>query len=91
MLRTVRDKAEDILARCIFCVVGNICDILFSNSGNMLVMRRPFESMMPGVTVHVNVISAWATVLNYEEKKRRMGTTPRLFCNARMLVNYSCT
>ncbi|MFS7910732.1 hypothetical protein Hanom_Chr02g00109661 [Helianthus anomalus] len=91
MLRTIRDKVEDTLAQCIFCAVGNIWDILFSNSGNVSVMRGPFESMMPGVIVHVNVISAWVAILNYEEKKRRIGTAPRLFCNAGMLESYSCT
>ncbi|KAF5767134.1 putative papain-like cysteine peptidase superfamily [Helianthus annuus] len=86
MLRTARDKAEETLARCIFSAVGNVWDILFSDNGNVSVMRGPFESMMPGVTVHVNVISAWAALLNHEEKKRRMGTSPRLFCNAGMLL-----
>ncbi|XP_021990989.2 uncharacterized protein LOC110887726 [Helianthus annuus] len=86
MLRTVRDNAEETLARCIFSAVGNVWDILFSDNGNVSVMRGPFESMMPGVTLHVNVISAWAALLNHEEKKRRMGTAPRLFCNAGMLL-----
>ncbi|MFS7909499.1 hypothetical protein Hanom_Chr02g00095321 [Helianthus anomalus] len=65
-------------------------DILFSNSDNVSVMRGAFESMMPGVTVHVNVIGAWSVVLNYEEEKRRIGATLRLFCSAGMLVSYSC-
>ncbi|MFS7920027.1 hypothetical protein Hanom_Chr03g00219481 [Helianthus anomalus] len=87
MLRNVRAKAEDVLARCIFSAVGNVWDILFSDNGNVSLMRGPFESMMPGVTVRVNVISVWAALLNYEEKTRRIGTTPRLFCNAGMLVS----
>ncbi|MFS7908754.1 hypothetical protein Hanom_Chr01g00086811 [Helianthus anomalus] len=87
MLRTVRDKTKEALARWIFSAVGNVWDILFSDNDNVSVMRGPFESMMPGVTVHVNVISAWAALLNYEEKKRRIGTAPRLFCNAVMLVS----
>ncbi|KAJ0789797.1 putative papain-like cysteine peptidase superfamily [Helianthus annuus] len=86
MLRTVRDKTEDALARWIFSAVGNVWDILFSDNDNASVMRGPFESMMPGVTLHVNVISAWAALLNYEEKKRRIGTAPILFCNAGMLL-----
>ncbi|KAJ0714203.1 hypothetical protein HanPI659440_Chr13g0486891 [Helianthus annuus] len=86
MLRTVRETAEETLARCIFSAVGNVWEVLFSDNGNVSVMRVAFESMMPGVTVHVNVISAWAALLNHEEKNR-MGTATKLFCNAGMLVS----
>ncbi|KAJ0476983.1 putative papain-like cysteine peptidase superfamily [Helianthus annuus] len=85
MLRTVRETAEETLARCIFSAVGNVWEVLFSDNGNVSVMRVAFESMMPGVTVHVNVISAWAALLNHEEKNR-MGTATKLFCNAGMLL-----
>ncbi|MFS7901796.1 putative papain-like cysteine peptidase superfamily [Helianthus anomalus] len=85
-LRDECDKSEDTLARCMFCGVGNKWDVLLSNNGGISVMREPFESMIPGVTLHANVISAWAVVLNYEEKMRKMGTTPKLFCNAGMLL-----
>ncbi|KAJ0791126.1 hypothetical protein HanOQP8_Chr01g0002041 [Helianthus annuus] len=87
-LRDECDKSEGTLARCMFCGVGKKWEVLFSNNGGISVMRGPFESMIPGVTLHVNVISAWAVVLNYEEKMRKMGTTPKLFCNAGMLVRF---
>ncbi|KAJ0615454.1 hypothetical protein HanIR_Chr02g0074291 [Helianthus annuus] len=89
-LRDGSDKSEDTLARCMFCVVGNK-DLLFSNNGNVSVMRGPFESMIPGATIHVNVISTWAAFLNYEEKMRRMEAALKLFCNTGMLVSYSFT
>ncbi|KAJ0823748.1 putative nodulin homeobox protein [Helianthus annuus] len=85
-LRDECDMSEGTLARCMFCGVGKKWEVLFSNNGGISVMRGPFESMIPGVTLHVNVISAWAVVLNYEEKMRKMGTTPKLFCNAGMLL-----
>ncbi|KAJ0786379.1 hypothetical protein HanOQP8_Chr02g0054781 [Helianthus annuus] len=57
-LRDGRDKSKDTMARCMFCAVGNKWDLLFSNNGNVSVMRGPFESMIPGATIHVNVISS---------------------------------
>ncbi|MFS8033254.1 hypothetical protein Hanom_Chr17g01567341 [Helianthus anomalus] len=76
-----REKAEDTLAWCMFCGVQKNC-----NDSGISVMRGPFESMTPSVTIHVNVISGWAVVLNYKEKMRKMWTTPKLFYNAGMLL-----
>ena len=49
-------------------------------------MRSPLESLLPGIEVHILVISAWADLLNYEEKFKLKGSIARLFCSVNMLV-----
>ncbi|KAF5754742.1 putative papain-like cysteine peptidase superfamily [Helianthus annuus] len=48
-------------------------------------MRSPLESLLPGITVHIAVISAWAELLNYEERCRQKRSITRLFCSVNML------
>ncbi|MFS8017365.1 hypothetical protein Hanom_Chr15g01379531 [Helianthus anomalus] len=49
-------------------------------------MRSPLESLMSGMELHILVISAWADLLNYEEKFKQKGSIARLFCSVNMLV-----
>ncbi|MFS7945135.1 hypothetical protein Hanom_Chr06g00520571 [Helianthus anomalus] len=63
-LRDGLDKFEDTLARCMFCGLGNVWyefelylylfyGCFVQQRWGESVMRGPFESMIPGVTIHV--------------------------------------
>ncbi|MFS7937671.1 putative papain-like cysteine peptidase superfamily [Helianthus anomalus] len=60
-------------------------DTVFRTERGVLVMRSPLESLLPGMELHILVISAWADLLNYEEKFRQKGSITRLFCSVNML------
>ncbi|MFS7951918.1 hypothetical protein Hanom_Chr07g00600861 [Helianthus anomalus] len=53
-------------------------------------MRSPLESLMLGMELHILVISAWADLLNYEEKFKQKGSIARLFCSVNMLTTKKC-
>ena len=61
-------------------------DVAFSTTEGLTVPSVVMETLMSGLCIHVSVIAAWSSILNYEEGLRQKGTTRRLFCSAAMLV-----
>ena len=49
--------------------------------------RVMFDSLKPGLEVYVDVINAWAHILNREESKRSRDSIHRLFCTGPMIVS----
>ncbi|MFS7962108.1 putative papain-like cysteine peptidase superfamily [Helianthus anomalus] len=79
-IRTKLDNAEVSVSSYMFSALGSMCDIVFETTRGVPVMRSPLESLLPGMELHILVISAWADLLNYEEKIRQKGSIARLFC-----------
>ncbi|KAJ0816517.1 hypothetical protein HanLR1_Chr00c0529g0756691 [Helianthus annuus] len=48
-------------------------------------MRSPLESLMPGIELHILVISAGTELRNYEERFRQKGSITGLLCSVNML------
>ncbi|XP_035831220.1 uncharacterized protein LOC118480460 [Helianthus annuus] len=65
---------------------GNKWDVIFDCPAGVSILRGSFETMYPSLCLDADIISAWAAVLNNEERLRAPGTPARLFCNAGMLV-----
>ncbi|KAM0065964.1 putative Ulp1 protease family catalytic domain, papain-like cysteine peptidase superfamily [Helianthus debilis subsp. tardiflorus] len=59
---------------------------IFDCPPGVSILRGSFETIYPELCLDAEIISAWAAVLNYEERLRAPGTPARLFCNAGMLV-----
>ncbi|KAM0059114.1 hypothetical protein Hdeb2414_s0005g00177891 [Helianthus debilis subsp. tardiflorus] len=60
-------------------------DTVFKTTRGVPVMRSPFESLMPGIELHILVISAWTELQNYEERFRQKGSITCLLCSVNML------
>ncbi|MFS7907207.1 putative papain-like cysteine peptidase superfamily [Helianthus anomalus] len=60
-------------------------DTVFRTETGVPMMRSSLESLFLGMELHILVISAWADLLNYEEKFRQKGSIARLFCSVNML------
>ncbi|KAJ0760177.1 putative papain-like cysteine peptidase superfamily [Helianthus annuus] len=56
-------------------------DTVYRTEKGVPVMRSPLQSLLPGMELHILVISAWADLLNYEEKFRQKGS----ICSVNML------
>ncbi|KAJ0716014.1 putative papain-like cysteine peptidase superfamily [Helianthus annuus] len=84
-LRSKLDNAEVSVSSYMFSAWGSMWDIVFKTTRGMPVMRSPLESLMPGMELHILVISAWADLLNYEERFRQKGSITRLFYSVNML------
>ncbi|MFS8017593.1 hypothetical protein Hanom_Chr15g01382241 [Helianthus anomalus] len=67
-----------------FSAWGSV-DIVFKTAKGVSVIRSPLESLVLGITVHIAVISAWAELLNYEERFIQNGSISRLFSSVNML------
>ncbi|KAJ0693298.1 putative papain-like cysteine peptidase superfamily [Helianthus annuus] len=81
-----REQLESALASCILGATGNKWDVIFDCPAGVSIMRGSFETMYPEVCLDADIISAWAAVLNHEERLRAPSIPARLFCNAGMLV-----
>ncbi|KAK9075698.1 hypothetical protein SSX86_004027 [Deinandra increscens subsp. villosa] len=82
-----RTKFEDKMCKTFFCAFLCHSDVVFTTKADDYVPRDSLESLCPGVEVHLNVISAWARILNYQEKFKNTKSPSRLFCSPVMLVN----
>ncbi|MFS7984892.1 putative papain-like cysteine peptidase superfamily [Helianthus anomalus] len=81
-----REQLESTLASCILSATGNKWDVIFDCPAGVLILRSSFETIYPELCLDADIISAWAVVLNHEERLRAPSTPARLFCNAGMLV-----
>ncbi|KAF5818945.1 putative papain-like cysteine peptidase superfamily [Helianthus annuus] len=79
------DIAEVSVSSYMFSAWGSPWDTMFKTTKCVTVMRSTLESLFPGMELHILVISAWADLLNYEERFRQKGTITRLFCSVNML------
>ncbi|KAI7745107.1 hypothetical protein M8C21_024475 [Ambrosia artemisiifolia] len=79
------EKSEEVVSNYMFSAWDSKWDDVFTAVLGCTVMRSFMESLRPDISLNVNVISAWSNVLNYEERYRRKGTSPRLFCSLLML------
>ncbi|XP_035830816.1 uncharacterized protein LOC118480200 [Helianthus annuus] len=79
------ENAELSVSSYMFSAWGSMWDVVFRTKKGVPVMRSPLESLLPGIEVHILVISAWADLLNYEEKFKLKGSIARLFCSVNML------
>ncbi|MFS7982045.1 hypothetical protein Hanom_Chr10g00958111 [Helianthus anomalus] len=61
---------------------------IFECPPGVSIMRGSFETIYPELCLDADVITAWAVVLNYEERLRVPGTPARLFCDAGILVRH---
>ncbi|KAK9073310.1 hypothetical protein SSX86_007634 [Deinandra increscens subsp. villosa] len=80
-----RTKFEDKMCKTFFCAFLCHSDVVFTTKADDYVPRDSLESLCPGVEVHLNVISAWARILNYQEKFKNTKLPSRLFCSPVML------
>ncbi|KAI3802015.1 hypothetical protein L1987_30137 [Smallanthus sonchifolius] len=72
----------------LFCGKGFAWDLLFQITDVITIPRIELETLSPGIELHVDVINAWAHVLNNEELKRnRDSSVFTLFCTAPMIVS----
>ncbi|MFS8004490.1 hypothetical protein Hanom_Chr13g01226461 [Helianthus anomalus] len=83
-----REQLESALASCILSATGNKWDVIFDCPAGVSILRGSFETIYPELCLDADIISAWAAVLNHEERLRAPGTPARLFCNAGMLVSH---
>ncbi|MFS7923975.1 hypothetical protein Hanom_Chr03g00267161 [Helianthus anomalus] len=79
-----REQLESALASCMLSGTGNKWDVIFDCPAGVSILRGSFETMYPSLCLDADIISAWAAVLNNEERLRAPGTPARLFCNAGM-------
>ncbi|KAJ0534408.1 putative papain-like cysteine peptidase superfamily [Helianthus annuus] len=84
-IRAKLGNAEVSVSSYMFSAWGSMWDVVFRTKKGVPVMRSPLESLMQGMEVHILVISAWADLLNYEEKFKQKGSIARLFCSVNML------
>ncbi|KAI3814022.1 hypothetical protein L1987_18764 [Smallanthus sonchifolius] len=64
-----RTRLEDNISNYIFSATGFEWEIVYSTSNGGSVMRVLMETMSPGLCIHHSCISAWSTLLNYEESE----------------------
>ncbi|KAL8245943.1 hypothetical protein R6Q59_007159 [Mikania micrantha] len=83
-----RSKLEDNVASTIFCANKDDCNFVFeSTRSGDAVTRVTFESLYPGVDLHVSVLNCWVDVLNSEDQYRNNSDPKRLFTPCLMLVD----
>ncbi|KAM0058414.1 hypothetical protein Hdeb2414_s0005g00170001 [Helianthus debilis subsp. tardiflorus] len=78
------ENAELSVSSYMFSAWGSMWDVVFRTKRGVLVMRSPLKSLLPGIEVHI-LVSAWADLLNYEEKFKQKGSIARLFYSVNML------
>ncbi|KAK9049308.1 hypothetical protein SSX86_031724 [Deinandra increscens subsp. villosa] len=85
MMKAKITKFESDFSEFIFSASLNHNDIVFATESGEAATRDTFESLCPGVEVHLNVINAWSRVLNYQERFRNKDSPSRLFLSPMML------
>ncbi|KAL8225970.1 hypothetical protein R6Q57_018527 [Mikania cordata] len=85
-----RSRLEDNVASTIFCANKDDSNFLFESTragAGAAITRVTFESLYPGVDLHVSVLDCWADVLNSEDQYRNKSDPKRLFTPCLMLVD----
>ncbi|KAK9065260.1 hypothetical protein SSX86_016643 [Deinandra increscens subsp. villosa] len=79
VIKASRTKLENEISEFVFSATLTHSDIVFKTKEGENVARHSFESLCPGIEVHLNVISAWSRQLNYQEKFKKKESPTRLF------------
>ncbi|KAK9075777.1 hypothetical protein SSX86_004106 [Deinandra increscens subsp. villosa] len=86
VIKASRTKLENEISEFVFSATLTHSDIVFKTKEGENVARHSFESLCPGIEVHLNVISAWSRQLNYQETFKKKESPTRLFCSPDMLL-----
>nr|GEX16634.1 hypothetical protein [Tanacetum cinerariifolium] len=64
------DEDEILCARSIFCMQGDISEVVFDDGKGTIAHRKEMRSLTPGIEIEKQIIDTLVTVLNYEERIR---------------------
>ncbi|GJR55515.1 peptidase C48, SUMO/sentrin/Ubl1 [Tanacetum coccineum] len=71
------DEDEIISARSIFCMQGDISEVVFDDGKGIVAHKKGMQSLTPGIMIQKEVIDTFVTLLNYEERIRTAGKDMR--------------
>ncbi|GKC69694.1 hypothetical protein Tco_1115577 [Tanacetum coccineum] len=71
------DKDEILCARSIFCMQGDIREVVFDDGKGTISNRKEIQSLATGITIQKQIIETFVTMLNYEERIRSGGKDKR--------------
>ncbi|GKB55855.1 hypothetical protein Tco_0912041 [Tanacetum coccineum] len=83
------DEDEILCARSVFCMQGDISEVVFDDGKGTIAHRKEMQSLAPGIEIEKQIIDTLVTVLNYEERIRTDGKDLRrhYFSTDAMLLN----
>ncbi|GJQ94811.1 hypothetical protein Tco_0005950 [Tanacetum coccineum] len=61
------DEDEILYARSVFCMQGDIIEVVFDDGKGTIAHRKEMQSLAPGIEIEKHIIDTFVTVLNYEE------------------------
>ncbi|GJS22675.1 peptidase C48, SUMO/sentrin/Ubl1 [Tanacetum coccineum] len=64
------DEDEILCARSVFCMQGDISEVVFDDGKGTIAHRKEMQSLAPGIEIEKQIIDTFVTVLNYEERIR---------------------
>ncbi|GJX42031.1 peptidase C48, SUMO/sentrin/Ubl1 [Tanacetum coccineum] len=64
------DKDKILCARSIFCMQGDIREVVFDDGKGTIANRKEIQSLTTRITIHKQIIDTFVTELNYEEMIR---------------------
>nr|GEW76456.1 ulp1 protease family, C-terminal catalytic domain-containing protein [Tanacetum cinerariifolium] len=67
------DEVEILCARSVFCLQGDISEVVFDDGKGTIAQRKEMQSLAPGIEIEKQIIDTLVTVLNYEERIRTEG------------------
>ncbi|GJW00066.1 hypothetical protein Tco_1555317, partial [Tanacetum coccineum] len=67
------DEDEILCARSVFCMQGDISEVVFDDGKGTIAYRKEMQSLAPGIEIEKQIIDTFVTVLNYEERIRTDG------------------
>ncbi|GJU39463.1 peptidase C48, SUMO/sentrin/Ubl1 [Tanacetum coccineum] len=67
------DEDEILCARSVFCMQGDISEVVFDDGKGTIAHRKEMQSLAPGIEIEKQIIDTFVTVLNYEERIRTDG------------------
>ncbi|GJX16516.1 hypothetical protein Tco_0217348 [Tanacetum coccineum] len=67
------DEDEILCARSVFCMQGDISEVVFDDGKVAIAHRKEMQSLAPGIEIEKQIIDTFVTVLNYEERIRTDG------------------
>ncbi|GJR02403.1 peptidase C48, SUMO/sentrin/Ubl1 [Tanacetum coccineum] len=71
------DKDEILCARSIFCMQGDISEVVFDDGKGTIANRKEIQSLVTGIMIQKQIIDTFVTVLNYEKRIRSGGKDKR--------------
>ncbi|GJS17860.1 hypothetical protein Tco_0412332 [Tanacetum coccineum] len=75
MVKTQDKLHEDeiLCARSVFCMQGDISEVVFDDGKGTTAHRKEMQSLAPGIEIEKQIIDTLVTVLNYKERIRADG------------------